>query len=447
MGDRRIHDKPPKLIKKKDFQENIGDRMNFILPKWGGAMVHSDPQMTDNINLTIPKNNVDKVWNNNELSGEKAGAKGNGVAGNGKIAACTFNGIRDNLVIYDYEGKRLWTSGNKLNALAFTSTPMVSINNEVIACDNEKILMVAPKDDNEYEYEIKWSTDITCNKTSLVIPFSPTIVKEKIIILPTSGPVYVFDTRGKILAIKKLGEDETGSKEYFSTINSACVNDDRVYITTESSTNKLNGRLYALDVNTKVKQGNELLTEAWYYPFIGRSAASPLFIDGTIYFDSYIPGIGIPHKPKPNVYAVTDMKDCYKVLNVQYPHRTMFSFSRDPRGGFWYEDTRGKKLVHFKKEDGTIRIIEEILVKKIVPGGVDVYKPLSCMTICDEKDPVMLISAITYFFKKYVIAVKLNEINSNNNNSNTNKSVLWAVKTANFGINYAGGQFIILKKD
>ena len=32
-------------------------------------------------------------------------------------------------------------------------------------------------------------------------------------------------------------------------------------------------------------------------------------------------------------------------------------------------------------------------------------------------------------------------------NSNTNKSVLWAVKTGDFGINYAGGQFTILKKD
>ena len=83
-------------------------------------MVHSDPQMTENINLQIPKKNVKILWHKNELKGEKAGAKGNGIAGNGKIAACTFSSILkfgggDNLVIYDYDGNHLWKSGKKLN--------------------------------------------------------------------------------------------------------------------------------------------------------------------------------------------------------------------------------------------------------------------------------------------------------------------------------------------
>jgi hypothetical protein len=137
--------------------------MVFILPKWGGSMVHSDPQQTDNINLPVPRNDVEILWRKNELNGEKAGTIGNGIAGNATIAACTFNGKSDNLVIYDYNGERIWTSGNLLNAVATTSTPMVSIDNRVCACDNEKIIIIGPKDKNnpfDDEFEIEWIHEI-----------------------------------------------------------------------------------------------------------------------------------------------------------------------------------------------------------------------------------------------------------------------------------------------
>ncbi|UCF49772.1 MAG: hypothetical protein JSU91_08485, partial [Thermoplasmatales archaeon] len=91
------------------------DEIDFILPEWGGGMVHSDPSLSDYISLPVPKNNVEILWHRSELFGEKAGAKGNSISGNGEIAACTFSGIKDNLVIYDYFGNRLWTSGDLLN--------------------------------------------------------------------------------------------------------------------------------------------------------------------------------------------------------------------------------------------------------------------------------------------------------------------------------------------
>ena len=431
-------------------------KMDFILPKWGGAMVHSDPQMTDNIDLPVPKNNVDIVWYKNELKGEKAGTMGNGIAGNGKIAVNTFNGLKDNLVIYDYHGNHLWTSGNKLNAIATSSTPMVDINNRVIACDNKKILMVGPNDNDGYG--VLWSKNISYEgpglwNTGVVLPFSPTIVNGKTIILPTkSGPVYAYDVnKGNLLAETYLGSGEiTAGKGYFSTINSACVNGNRVYITTEYTipTNHLRkislGRLYAIDVNPDAD--NEKLTVAWYYPFIGRSQASPLLIDDTIYFDVYKPGLGLLEKPC--VYAVTDKGDNYEEKwRVRYPKllsfpkvprgRTWFSFSKDPRGGLWYEDLRGKRLVRFKEDDGSI--IEEILIKNLVQErGLGIYWPLSCMTICDEINPIMIISAISLLYNKYVVAVDLN----------ANNSVLWKVKiTSDLGFNYAGGQFTILKKN
>ena len=413
-------------------------------------MVHSDLHQTDNINYTVPKNNVDIVWYKNELKGEKAGTMGNGIAGNGNIAVNTFNGERDNLVIYDYEGNHLWTSGDELNFIAGGQTPIVDKDGKVIICDNRKIMMIG-KNENE-EYEILWKTEIPYfDGPGPLIPISPTIVKGKTIILPTNGPVYAFNVEnGSLLAEKYLGKDEIDGKGYFSTINSACVNDNKVYISTMSSkkTNPPTGRLYALNVNP---DSDEILTEAWYYPFRGISQATPLFIDNTLYFDG-IPGLfGVLRKPR--IYAVIDKgSDCELKWKVRYPELlsfpkvsrgiTLFSFSKDPRCGFWYEDLLSRRLVRFCDENGTI--IEEILIKDLVKEDESrKYMPMSCMTICDKEDPVMLISAISMKYCKYVMAVNLKE----ENEVNKRNSVLWKVKiTSDLGLNYAGGQFTILKK-
>jgi hypothetical protein len=93
-----------------------GDEISddFILPHWGGGMVHSDPQMSDNIRLPVPTTNVGQVWyHHHELGGELFGTYGNGIAGNNKIAANTFYNPfgKDNLIIYDYYGNHIWSSG------------------------------------------------------------------------------------------------------------------------------------------------------------------------------------------------------------------------------------------------------------------------------------------------------------------------------------------------
>ena len=100
---------------------------DFILPEWGGGMAHCDPTLSDYISLPVPKNDVDPIWHRSNLSGEKSGSKGNGVSGNGEIVACTFSGLKDNLVIYDYDGNRLWSTGDLLNIYSFFSTPLLDI--------------------------------------------------------------------------------------------------------------------------------------------------------------------------------------------------------------------------------------------------------------------------------------------------------------------------------
>lgn len=439
----------------------------FILPKWGGAMVHSDPQQTDNINLKVPKKNVDIVWPEDLYKRRKAGTQGNGIAGNGTIAANTFNGKKDNLILYDYNGKELWKSGYKLNLIATSSTPMIDIYNRVVVSDNNKIIMVGPKDDG---YEILWKTCIDyegpgLKETGLIVPFSPTIVDGQTIILPTKGgPTYAFDVNtGEKIAEIYLGLGEIATKDsFFSTINSACVNKQRVYILAEYEIpakyrrKTYLSRLYAIDVNRKSK---EIFKVKWFYPFIGRSQASPLLIKDTIHFDIFTSIFGIFEKPY--VCAIIDKGDDYEEKwKVQYPQTysgvwdprgpTWYSFSKDPKGGFWYEDLGGKLLVKFNEENG--KIIREIPVKTLVPSfDTGIFFPLSCMTICDEKERIMLISVISFWKNKYIIAVDLNIIDppdESNNRVIKENPVIWRVKVdSKYGFNSAGGQFTILKKD
>jgi hypothetical protein len=99
---------------------DVSGQDDFILPEWGGGMVHCDPQMSDNIRLQVPITNVSILWYRHDLGGELIGTLGIGIAGNSRIAASTFGPwnvignehIRnDNLIFYDYYGNHIWSSG------------------------------------------------------------------------------------------------------------------------------------------------------------------------------------------------------------------------------------------------------------------------------------------------------------------------------------------------
>jgi outer membrane protein assembly factor BamB len=436
-------------------------------------MVHCDPQMSDNIRLPVPTpnatNNVGEVWYRYTFGGEKIGTLGNGIAGNGRIAASTFGMIRliagigqnDNLIIYDYYGNIIWSSFDELNGFAFSSTPMVDIYDRVVACDNQRIFLVNALDRNNIHVE--WTSYFPEEFTSSGgIPISPTILKNRTIIIPTkNGPLYAFNvtngaelanltfvdnsssdpvygiremnwldfilimsnpldcpyhynssshkvewnstvpygimpitpiflegtimfmtddngtvaaiqtTNGSILAINLIGTPELITDEkIYSTQNSACVQGNRTYVLTGYSapgwriTNKQYGRLYAVDVNPDAQDPSERLHVAWNYPYHGQSQATPTLINDTIYFDGYN-GTTMCLTPPPNrdpqiyaVYTNGTLRWKTPAYNI-----TEFSFSMDPRGGFWYEDSGlkmngggGKKLIQ--------RIRDEVLQGK-----------------------------------------------------------------------------------
>ena len=538
-----------------DLEEQIDMEYesDFILPEWGGAMVHSTPQLTDYINLPISKDDVSIKWWKNELAGEQAGAKGNGITSNGNIAACTFGSVEelimeyylghdpypgeDNLVIYDYNGNYIWQSDNLLNNWAFVSAPMVDIHNRVIACDNKSILMVDPLDYDNDGVIVEWISDLPYGG----IPLSPVIVENKTIVLATKGgPIYAYDVAdGSLLATKylEIDENETSNPFYeidgignetllsaemtdlydcdeqfetdvidqvidlildtpygeipsrqividnetidpyykisdsdtngsFTTINSPCVRGNRIYISTEYETDEKplqrlhdildpfgviptisyhSSRLYAIDVNS---DSDDVFSVVWYYKFGGMGQAgqaSPTIIGDNIYFDSWYNWYGADPRllRDPHIYAITDNGDDFTLKwSIPYDYATWFTFSMDPRGGFWYIDSTlfgNRSLVHFSEDDGSK--IEEIVIDDLIGGNN--YFPVSVMTICgNETNPIMLVGAEKFGIISYVLAIDLEDSNS----------LLWKVKIDSISdslppVNLADGQYTILIED
>ena len=491
---------------------------SFFLPPLGGGMVHCDPQLTDNIRLPVPTKNVGLLWYRHSFGGEKSGTVGNGIAGNGRIAASTFGPLNfghDSLILYDYYGNRIWSSGYgknwSLNFLACSSTPMVDIHDRVVACDNNKIILVNAS--NHSIVHVDWISNITSGG----LPYSPTIVENNTIILPTDGgPVYAFDvqtgrelahlffwdnsssqpfyqvrrmnwsdfmtilsnpldcpyyyystsqavewnstvpygimpiptifyegtiafitdrqgvvtavnmTNGSILAINSLGTPElvSGGRMY-STKNSACVKNNRTFITTEfNDSNITYGRLYAVNVNPDAQPPSDRLKVAWHYSFYGHSQASPTLIGDTIYFDGYNGTDSDPH-----IYAFYTNGTLRWKIKLEYQNVTQFSFSKDPRGGFWYEDTGvtgggkhgGRKLFHFN-ENGTLN--ETIDMKTILnesysfSHNCNVY-PCSDLMTCGNATNTILIVSANYWFGnfsegvpgRWVVAINLSDHN------------------------------------
>jgi len=533
---------------------------DFILPEWGGGMVHSDPQMSENIRLPVPEDNVGELWYSHELGGELFGCLGNGIAGNGKISATTFNNYiqllnkdwgYNNLMIYDYYGNRIWSDDKELNLWAMVSTPMVDMNDRVVACDNNTIILVDASDQDNVQVE--WSTSIPVDSLlinySLALPFSPTIVENETIILPFSNsPVFAYDVdTGELLDEIYLGKNETidpywgipkmslvnfttllfnyrldsicpyrynstseliewnssvpygilppkkwrftdgdfrfdvdennvtvlekeglfdweylASNEianpgiytgegYFSTINSACVDGNRVFLATEYNKdgtkpyNTTIGRLYAIDVIPDEANSTVILEEAWNYTYNGTTQASPILIDDTLFFDGYNNSL-FAKDWNPRIYAV--YTNGTERWNVSYPNRTLFSFAVDPRGGFWYEDSdllrvnisEGNKLVRFSEEDGSI--LEEINMSTLLNDtSGDKILPGSDMTTCGTTtNPIMLISANKPYRKegKWVCAINLSD----------NNSLLWKIPiNSPLHMNYAGGEYVISREN
>jgi outer membrane protein assembly factor BamB len=417
-------------------------------------MAHADQNMSDNCLLPIPKTNVGIIKHNEKLIGEKAGCFGLGCSGNGEICACTFQGIKDNLIIYDYEGNVLWSSGYLLNSFAFTSAPIVDMYNRVIACDNKKIILIDVFDYDEDNIIFEWLTKL--DHKGLV--FSPVITNSGVIILATkNGPVYAIDSNnGELICCKYLNIDENSpfiskifSKlniGFYETINTPSVCGNRIYIVAHLNIGglfsffKRYGRLYAIDIFPNKEIIEDRLKIAWIYEFGGPSGASPLIINNTIYFDGE--RLSSKIKKEPHIYSINDIGQTYEINWIKkMPSPVYGSFAKDPRGGFWAIDTYTANLTRYSIDNG--HILDSINIDEIVNEN-GLHRPCSVITVCENKTrPIIIIAAsginLTYY-SSYILAIDL--INNN--------SLLWKVllsegKPAN--LDFAFEQFPVLIKD
>jgi hypothetical protein len=367
------------------------------------------------------------AWIRNEEQSEQSQNFGNGIAGNGEIAACPFAYAfrENNLIVYDYNGNRVWKSDQLLGASTTSSTSMVSIDNKVIACDSYKVIMVDPYFNEDGE--CIWSTQIPGGPVGFIL--SPTITENGVILLPAmNGNIYAFNSdNGDYLGSYNF--DQSGysvmSTNGISTQNSACVNDNRVYVLAEKS--DADSRLYAIDVSP-----DGVFTTRWHADYPGKSQASPTFIDDTLYFDYYQ---NLIH-PEDNVgvHAVEDtgLASYHWKWNTSLTHMTWFTMTADPRGdSIWFEDTAHRILERLALSDGTL--METIYLESLMGSG---YRPISVMQICGETNPMMIVSANYPLFACYVICIDL-EYQQN--------SLMWKNRVnSTWDCDYAGGQYTIL---
>jgi len=428
--------------------------LDFTLPNKGCYMAHCDSCQTDINLMPVPEENVSVVWYHRELAGEIIGTIGIGFSGNKEIATCTFSGVYDNLVVYDYDGNRLWKSGDLLNTWAGSSAPMIDVYGRIIACDNKVVIMVDPLDVDSDDKIIEWITELPNGG----IPFSPILTENGTVIIATDrGPIYALDSNnGSLLATKYLipekpvltllrlfGFNDSG---FYSTINTPCTKGNRIYISTHFK--DLTGwfglffdaRLYAIDVDADNLNPEERLQVAWHRGFGGPSGASPTLINDTIYFD------GDRGEPSllisPHIYAVQDMGSYGKLKwKTAMPTSIDANMASDPRGGLWVVDTYLGRLVRYSIENG--KKLESINVNALIqePGW---HTPSSVITISgNETRPILLVSATAVRLWRsncYVIAIDLAD----------NNSLIWKLKIAEAtfaNLQIPLGQYPILMKN
>lgn len=433
----------------------------FELAPTGCSMAHCDVTMSDIVGKPIPAgDDMEVLWRRDSLASEKAGSGGGiGCASNGAIAACSFRGPQDNVVAYDFDGNRLWTSGELLDWTTRAFVPMIATNGDVIAADQYRIIRFDPRG------EVRWMSD-----TPGGTPISSVITESGTIVMATNrGPLSAYDSAtGERIATLTvtLSDNDPGS---FETVNTPSVRGNRVYVTLryqidgETDPGNLN-RLTAIDIDATNPDPEARMQVAWFYEFIGPSSASPLLIGDTLFFDG---DNDLPRRqPAPRVYAVQDLGSApLELWQREFDQYIVASAARDPRGGLWVfpsgkrfgtimdflgrlkTDIEGTgNLIRLDQQSGVILDafrIDDLLI------GVDPelhFRATSAMTIAEDLngDPVMLLNVTAYPINQlvlwplqtFIIAVDLETL-----------SLLWQVELPTpSGVTF-GAQFPILERD
>jgi len=410
----------------------LAAQVSFVPAISGCSMAHCDTSINGLDHAVSPMVPTSTILSHDTLPAGKG--NGLGCSSNGTIAACSYaDPSGNNLVLYGPDGSRLWASGSLLDAQAFASAPMIDSAGDVIAADDQHMVRVSSSGN------VVWDAPTTGGT-----PISPVITQSGALVLATlGGPVSAYSNVSGALIGAQYFRPEQGSSSYYETVNTPCVNGNRVYISTQLSSDPESGALLAVDVNASDPENP--LTLAWQFSFGGPSGASPVCVGGDIFFDgtSLNPDSGYD----PVIFGLQDTGSSASLLWVQdVPSPVPAALAVDPRGdGLWCifldDPWIERRSLATGSVDGAINIAT--LVGDPLPNN-----PYSEINIAGgSANPVMLLGTTSQpqlfygkrrpdsiAFSSYVIAINLNT-----------SSLLWEVNLSPFlGTDSAASQFAVI---
>ena len=191
--------------------------------------------------------------------------------------------------------------------------------------------------------------------------------------LVAPAPVAAYNSSTGALLGSLLLYSSGASGAYYETINVPCVNNgsypNRVYVSTNLSTNQNQGALWALDIDPTNPVNP--INPAWNVTFGGPSGASPLCLGNNIYFDGA--GVVAGDTAGTTIFGLQDNGNSatmlfHQSLGAGTPPVTC-NFAMDPRavGGFWHEVQFDPNIYH---RDGiTGNIIETLDVSSLLAAN------------------------------------------------------------------------------
>lgn len=404
----------------------------FSLATAGCPMAHCAPTMSDRVSLASPRGGVQTLWQDQSPVGSSFGL---GCSSSGSLIVCSYyngNGFQDNIVAYNINGKRLWTSRDCMGRIALGSAPIIGADNSVIVASMGVLMRFDSKGN------VIWRQALPSG-----LPISPVITKSGVILIavaaqegstdPNAGALSAYDSKtGAPLGTLCVKRPQDSS--CYDTVNTPGVDGNRAYISMVRPDDPNNtGWLVAVDVN---KNAAQPLKKAWHYTFGGPSGASPMVHNGVVYFDGVNPSPSTGENP--HLFAVKESSAGTPQLLWRQPigGNVQASLALDPRGGFW---TFGVGVGTLERRSlSTGKIIKSFNVASLL-GVIGSYMPSSALTIAGpDSQPVLLAGAISTEHvlarRSWVMALDLNT-----------EKLLWKVRVDSIShpLDFTSGQFVV----
>jgi outer membrane protein assembly factor BamB len=292
-----------------------------------------------------------------------------------------------------------------LNANAYASAPLVSAAGDIIAADDQRIV------------RFNRGGSVIWNSTNPGgIPISPVLTGSGTVIVGTKGgPVSAFDSKNGHLLGSLVLRPSPDSPDVYETINTPCVQGNRIYISAQSQSNRSNGSLMALDVQPD--NNASPLSIVWQFPFGGPSGASPTCVGNVVYFDGMSVRPGGPATP--TVFGLRDEGASATLLSAQtVPNPLPAAMAQDPRGGVWSMYVNYPSVE--RRDADTGALIDSLNVADLI-GDALPNKPFSAIMIAGPKGmPVMILGTTSAYvnwslnasvgtpkYSSYVVAIDL----------------------------------------